>query len=147
MHCKIHSLCLITFVAPQAMERLVIMCCLVLSIATISSGTLCLSNTNCPHDQLWCVQNCSAVAIEEFNLTASHGNCKISSTNAGNIYDCHIGSCTTELCDASGTNDTTCCCTGDFCNTNFSASPTTPPHHHIYPSFPRHVTSGSYAYK
>ena len=128
-----------------------ILCCLVLSIATISSGTFCLSNTNCPHDQPWCVKNCSAVGIEEFNLTASHGNCKISSTNGGTTYDCHIGSCTTELCVASGapdTNDTTCCCTGDFCNANFSSvSPTTtPPHYHIYPSFPSHVTSGSYVH-
>ena len=120
-----------------------ILCCLVLSIVTISSGTFCLSNIKCPHGQ-WCVQNCSAVAVEEFNLTASDGNCKIS-TNIDITYGCHIGSCTTELCVAStvpDTDDITCCCTGDFCNTNFTVSPTTTPNYHIYSSFPSHITSG-----
>lgn len=139
------------FVALQVMDRLVILCCLLSSITSISSGTLCLSNTACPDDQTLCVRNCSAVAVEEFNLTASHGNCMISSTisgsNSDTIYGCHIGTCDTEACVASSAevaSGITCCCNEDFCNTNLTVSPTAPTYYHIYPSFPSHVTTGAY---
>lgn len=138
------------------MERLVVLCCLLLSIVSVSSGTLCLSNMECPSDQLWCVQNCSAVAIEEYNLTALYGNCKISSTVDGSdrddIYGCYIGSCSTDspgLYTASSTvaedtDEVTYCCTGDLCNTNFTDAPTasTNDYNHIYPFFPSHTTPG-----
>ena len=132
---------------PQTMNKLVTLCCVLLSVAGVSSGTFCLSNTRCPRDQAWCVQNCSAIAIEEFNLTASHGNCEISSTNSGITYGCLIGTCSTEHCVASSVadtaNETRCCCTRDFCNTNFTVPPTIPTDYHIYPSPPSHVTPGN----
>ena len=136
-----------TFMTPQTMKKLVTLCYVLLSVASVSSGTFCLSNTRCPSGQPWCVQNCSAVAIREFNLTASHGNCEISSTNSGITYGCHIGPCSTELCVvpsvADAANETRCCCTGNFCNTNFTVSPTTPSDYQIYPSLPSHVTTGN----
>ncbi len=134
----------------QVMERLVILCCFLLCMVSISNGALCLSNTACPYDQAWCVEDCSAVAIEQFNLTASHGNCKISSASGASnndiVYGCHIDSCSTNPCIASRTEDTngiSCCCTDNFCNTNFTVSPTTPTYHHIYSSFPSHTTPGA----
>jgi len=106
----------------------------------------------CPPDHSQCVQNCSAIAIELYNLTASHGNCKISSTVDGmdsdDIYGCYIGPCSTDspgLCTVPSTaediDEVTCCCTEDYCNTNFADSPTTSTTN-IYPYFPNHTTPG-----
>ena len=135
----------------QVMEQLVILSCLLSGMVGISNGALCLSNTACRHDQAWCVKDCGAVAVEQFNLTASHGNCKISSTVGGSnsdiTYGCHIDSCSTNQCVASRTEDTnqmSCCCTENFCNTNFTVSPTTPTYNHIYSSFPSHTTPGAH---
>ena len=45
------------------MERLVSLCCLLLSITvSVSNGALCLSNKGCPHGQSQCVVNCSRTA-------------------------------------------------------------------------------------
>lgn len=145
------------------MEGFVFFCCALLFMVGISDAVMCISNVNCPNNGTICLLNCSVIAVQQFGLPASHGNCRLLVTNTDDIiHSCYIDECTTsfpELCVAlsvEGEHATACCCTDDYCNTQFHDPPdvtdddrnktvdgvknTTA---HIYKTFPNHTTEGT----
>ena len=125
---KLHFTC---FSMQVMKERLVIFFCLLLCAVSVSDAAICLSNQGCPNNGTVCLINCSAVAVEQFNQSASQGNCRLSVTSRTTyeVYGCFINDCNTsypEMCLPELTADETgftCCCTIDVCNNDFHTPP------------------------
>ena len=114
----------------QEMERFMIFCYVLLSMAIISDAALCISTVDCPGNDTLCILNCSEIAVNDFNQPASHGNCRNFLTFEDvTVQDCYIDQCNAshpELCvPAEAFNDHTagiatgCCCAEDLCNSRF----------------------------
>ncbi|XP_065919901.1 uncharacterized protein [Dysidea avara] len=105
------------------MQVKILLFCVLFTALSVGDGAICFSSEDCPANQTLCVQNCTTKAIEN-NMPASYGNCAVD-LNETDRYICHLSPCATNnpsICTAASFQDTSCCCTQDYCNSGYNLS-------------------------
>jgi len=131
-------------------------------MVSFSDAAQCISTVDCPMNMSVCILNCSKVAVEQLNQPASQGNCRAIASDGGTLMQsCFFDECPTsspEYCvplRVEGHPVTECCCTVDYCNSQFQNPPNVTDENknetaesvinatrHIYKTFPNHTTEG-----
>ena len=131
---------------------------LLASVISITNAAMCYSTDveDClGNPNLFCMVNCSQVAVLRFNQPPSHGNCGLfyevggsTSRHACYVNDCPFTECIATTMESASTID--CCCTEDFCNDEFATAPPpsatpSPPAvnvtHLYFDDFPHHTNN------